>query len=226
MKTDSLVAVALAAVALTLCGSTARGEGFEAGTLLWYADNGQNEALLWGPLLQFVPATNGLPFEACASLIHGKFNQGGDREDVREWLVMAGWVSPLGVLSAGWTYHGIKTDLQRGFVWSYPEEGTERNADLHGPYLAYELTWPPEGPVSATLSAGLMPHDFGDLDDLGYDASFYDLAGGLQWVATRVRAEAGYRYRAYRDLPDRVINETAYERSTQEGLYFSLLFRF
>jgi hypothetical protein len=111
-------------------------------------------------------------------------------------------------------------------VWSYPEEERERNADVHGPYLAYRLGWPTTHPLRAALTAGWLPYDFGDLNDLGFDGSFYEVAGGLQWLAARVRAEAGYRYRAYRDLPDRSINQEAYDRSTQDGWYAALLFRF
>lgn len=209
-----------------LCVARAAAAGLEAGTLFWNADDGQNESLLWGPAARWVPGDGDRPIDVRASLIQGMFNQGGDRERQREVLATGGWAGPWGALAAGWTYHDIDTELRRGFVWSYPEEEKERNADIHGPYLAYGMEWPPGRPLRAAFSAGWMPYDAGDLNDLGYDGSFYDLAGGMQWLAVRLRAEAGYRYRAYRDLPDRVIDDLDFDRSVQDGWYVSLLFRF
>ena len=200
--------------------------GIEAGTILWDADNGQNRTLLWGPVLRLQPPVFGRPPAFRASYLQGTYNQGGDRERHREGRITAGWSSDWGVFAGGWNYLQIDTTLQRHFVWSYPEEEEERNADLHGPLLAYEGAWSLFRELHAVVSGGWMPYDAGDLDELGYDGSFYEVAGGLEWTTPRTRLAAGYRYRRYRDVPDRVINDQSFDRSTQDGWYLDLVFRF
>jgi hypothetical protein len=211
---------------LACAARTGLAASLEAGTVFWQADNGQNVCRMWGPAFRMRPLGNAYPLGLSASLLQGTFNQGGDRETQREFLTTADWAGRWGVLSAGYAHHSIKTALQRGFVWSYPDEEQERNADVHGPYLAYGLTWPAARPLRAVLAAGWLPWDAGELGALGFDGAFYELGCGAQWAASRLRGEVGYRYRAYDDMPDRVINEASYDRSVQEGWYLSLLFRF
>lgn len=214
----------LAAALLAVAGASAAGPAhFELETQGWYADNGQDSALLWGPELTLGPRSD---LALRARWWRGAFNPGGDLEDVDEWRFTAGW--RRGTWEAGAGYAGIRhdTDLQPGWAWSYPAEEAERNADIHGP-LAYARAGGRWGtsPLGWRIGGAWLVRDFGDFDDLGYDGAFLEVEAALTCERARWCAGAGYRYRAYRDLPARAVEDERLSRETVDGLFAFLSFR-
>lgn len=214
----------LVAASLDVAGAAAADPArLELETQAWYADNGQDSALLWGPELTLGPRAD---LALRAHWWQGSFNPGGDLEDVEEWRVCAGW--RRGAWEAGAGYAGIRyhTDLQPGWAWSYPTEEAERNADIHGP-LAYARgagRWG-DSPLGWRIGGAWLVRDFGDFDDLGYDGAFLEVEAALTLERERWRAGAGYRYRAYRDLPARAVEDERLNRETVDGLFAFLSFR-
>jgi hypothetical protein len=189
-------------------------------TLLWRADNGQNEAWVWG-VGAALPLGGRLGAEA--SVLQGRFNQGGDIEEVSESTALLTLREGRGWVGFGFGYFGHDTDLERGFVWSYPEEEIERNADVYGPLLAAGLRLDVLAPsIHLDLAARLLPHDFGDLDDVDANGRFAEAEAALVWSTGRLTARAGYRYRYQPDTPDRVINDDRFDRSAVQGFLVSL----
>ena len=191
-------------------------------TPVWWADNGQNDGVLWGAEVDGAFSDRA---GWSASYLYGSFNQGGDIERHGEWTALARWRFAGWRFGAGWSYHQIDTDLERGFSWSYPEEEQERNADIHGPLL----TAGAEIPLSASgliarVELGALPHDFGELNDLDRNGRYAEALVELAWQAARWRAAAGYRYRLYDDVPPRVINDEVFDRDDMHGVIVSLAF--
>lgn len=214
-----------AAALLLLGAGTATAEpALELSTRAWYADNGQDEALVWGPELAG-PLTEAWILRARYQL--GTFNAGGDTEEVRELRLTAG--ARWGALEAGAGYARLAhdTELQPGWAWSYETEQAERNADIHGPLLYARAA----GRFGATplgwqvLGAWLVK-DYGDLDDLGFDGSHVDLEAAATYERKVIRAGIGYRYIRFRDVPARVVNQARIDRDTLEGAFAFLSFLF
>lgn len=188
-------------------------------TTAWRADNGQNATWLWGVGLD-APVHGDLRFDA--SYLQGRFNQGGDLEENEEITAFALIQRGVWRWGAGFVHLGFANELRRGFVWSYPEEETERNADIYGPALTAGGRWAlgKRGwDIRADLT--LLPHDFGDLDDVGFDGRFVQADAGLGWTGHRFRVAAGYRFRYFDDVPDRIINDETFARDTIDGLTLS-----
>jgi hypothetical protein len=208
-----------------LCAAAAAADParIELETQGWYADNGLDAALLWGPEL-VVTARPELALRA--RWWQGSFNPGGDIEDVREWRVAAGWRKGIGELGAGYAGVASHTQLQPGWAWAYPEEEAERNADIHGPlvYARAGARWG-GGPLGWRAGAAWLARDFGDFDDLGRDGSFVEVEAALTWERTRWQAGAGYRHRAFRDLPPRAVQDDYVSRDTLDGAFATLSFR-
>jgi len=195
---------------------------FELETQGWYVDNGQDAALLWGPEL-VVAVRPDLALRA--RWWQASFNPGGDIEDVREWRVVAGRAWAGVEVGAGYAGLSSHTHLQPGWAWAYPEEEAERNADIHGPLLYARAggRWG-HGPFGWRAGAAWLARDFGDFDDLGYDGSFGEGEVALTWEQPRWRAGAGYRYRIFRDLPARAVQDEYVSRDTLDGAFAFLSF--
>lgn len=188
-------------------------------TTAWRADNGQNATWLWGVGLE-LPVHGTLRLDA--SYLQGRFNQGGDLEENEEVAAYVLIQRGAWHLGAGYVHLGFANELRRGFVWSYPEEATERNADIHGPALAAGGRWPlGTGGWDFRANLAWLPHDFGDLDDVGYNGRFVQADASLGWTSHRLRLAAGYRFRHFDDVPDRIINDDTFERDTIDGLTVS-----
>ncbi len=188
-------------------------------TTAWRADNGQNATWLWGVGLD-APVHGNLRLDA--SYLQGRFNQGGDLEENEEVMAFAVLQHGAWRWGAGFVHLGFANELRRGFVWSYPEEETERNADIYGPALAAGGRWS-LGTRGWDIRADLvwLPHDLGDLDDVGYNGRFVQADASLGWTSHRFRVAAGYRVRHFDDVPDRIINEDLFDRDTIDGLTVS-----
>ncbi|HMP73135.1 MAG TPA: hypothetical protein PKE55_07725 [Kiritimatiellia bacterium] len=196
----------------------------QGGAILWHADNGQNQSLLWGPHLYWKTAPD-LITEA--HILHGTFNQGGDIERYREYQLLFSQVYPTFDAGFGYRYLDHRNRLQRGFVWSYPEEKDERNADIHGPLIRLSTqTGPGWAGLALYARAAWMPYDFGDFDDLGYDATHWEIDAGLTYSRRNLTASAGYLYRKFRNLPDRIVNDRTFSRDTMDGILLTLRFQF
>jgi len=157
----------------------------------------------------------------------GRFNQGGDIEENEEVLLLAGPSSPNWQLGIGFSYLGFSTKLQRGFVWSYPEEEQERNDDVYGPVLfARHERRLFSNNTGFYAMAIVLPYDFGDLEELGFDGRYAELRGGFFWSGERLRTSAGYQYRRFDDMPDRIINESTFSRNVIQGVLVDLGFYF
>lgn len=193
-------------------------------TSVWPADNGQNTTWLWGVGLAG-PATESI--DVSASCLQGQYNQGGDIEETSECLLLVGTEKGIWNAGVGFSYLSFKTGLQRGFVWSYPEEEAERNADIYGPVvyvgMRYPITETPAG-LYATLLA--LPYDFGNLDDLGYRARYAEFQAGWFRAGTRIWTSIGYQVRIFDDVPDRIINDRTFPRDRVDGMFAQLGFRF
>lgn len=202
--------------------AAAGGPRFELGMGAWYADNGQDEALVWGPSA----AGTAAGWAARAHLKEGLFNAGGDTEDFRDWRVTAGWRPAWLEVGAGVSGFDIATELQAGWSWSYPEEEAERNADIWGPVVYAILQNPePTARLGWRVGATWMPRDFGDFDALGYDGAHVDLEAEVHVGGPSVRAGVGYRYVRFADLPARAVNEERLDRDVLSGLEAFLSFR-
>lgn len=193
-------------------------------THIWSADNGQNTTWMWGadvsgPLFS--------DWNGSAAYSQGRFNQGGDIEENEEVLLLAGPSGPNWQCGFGFSYLGFSTELQRGFVWSYPEEEQERNDDVYGPVLfaRYERYIFSENTGLYALAI-VLPYDMGDLEELGNDGRYIEFRGGLIWSGERLRTSAGYQYRRFDDMPDRIINEATFSRNEIQGVLFDLGFFF
>lgn len=193
-------------------------------TRLWYADNGQDAALVGGVEGGFEPITG---WRVTGRYDEGRFNPGGDVETAsfaRGLLLRSAGPYQIG---AGYAWLGFATELQPDWTWSYPAEEQERNADAHGPVLhARGEARPAGGPWRFHAAGTWLVHDFGAFDDLGYDGAHVDLDAGLSYVTTRWQAGLGYRWLRFRDLPPRVSNERRYQRNQTDGAYVHLTFTF
>lgn len=192
----------------------------DAGT--WWADNGQDEALVWGPEASWIEPA----WTVRARLREGVFNAGGDIEDLREWRVVGAWRRAgieVGAGAAGFAFH---TELQPGWSWSYETERAERNADIAGPVLFAGVANRDEAAAFGwRAGATWMPVDLGDFADLGYDGAHIDLEVAVHVGGPRVRVGAGYRYVRFADLPHRAVNEERLDREVLSGLAGFLSFR-
>jgi hypothetical protein len=209
-----------------MCVASTRAET-EAGlfnTRAWRADNGQNSAWLWGAEING-PVYGKL--SGSASFLQGHFNQGGDIEDNEEYLALLGTDAGPFEFGVGFSYLAFKNELQRGFVWSYPQEEQERNNDIYGPviYGRYSTPLGSKG-VGLYLSGLLMPYDFGDFNDIDYNGRYLEAAAGFDWSIERVRMAAGYRYRYFDDLPGRIINDQTFSRDHIQGVTVEIGFLF
>jgi hypothetical protein len=77
-------------------------------------------------------------------------------------------------------------------------------------------------PIRLDLAARLLPHDFGDLDDVDANGRFAEAEAALVWATGRLTARAGYRYRYQPDTPDRIIDDDRFDRSSVQGFLVSL----
>jgi hypothetical protein len=212
-------------LALPLAASAAPAPSERAwSTTAWRADNGQNATWLWGVGLD-IPVHGALRLDA--SYLQGRFNQGGDLEENDEISALVMIQRDTWRAGAGFVHLGFANELRRGFVWSYPEEETERNADIYGPALAVGARWP-LGTGGWDLRTDLLwlPHDVGDLDDVGYNGRFVQADASVGWTGHRFRMAAGYRFRHFDDVPDRIINDDTFERDTIDGLTVSAILYF
>lgn len=208
--------------ALCGTGAPAREPRFELETGAWYADNRQDSALVWGPSAAWTEAG----WAARAHLREGLFNAGGDKEDIRDWRVTAGWRPAWFEVGAGVSGFDFSTELQAGWSWSYPAEEAERNADIWGPVLYAILQHgEPAARLGWRVGATWMPHDFGDFDALGYDGAHVDLEAAVHVGGPAVRAGAGYRYVRFADLPARAVNDERRDRDVLSGIEAFLSFR-
>ncbi len=192
-------------------------------TELWLADNGQDDALVGGAELAWpMPALT-----LRAGYAQGRFNPGGDVEQLETARLLA--VRSLGVfeLGAGYAWYGFETRLQPGWEWAYPEEEAERNADAHGPvlYAAWRLSLGAGGWAVRASATGL-PFDFGEFDDLGRDGANVDLRAGLYRAGDRLEAGVGWRGLYFADLPPRDENGRSFNRNGTQGLLLHLALMF
>lgn len=189
---------------------------------LWYADNGQQHALLGGPRLEVVVSDR---LRLAGQYLFGEYQSEGDREEYVEYrlglrLCEAPWYA-----EAGWASINHRTFLKRGWIWSddIPDEEAQRNADIYGPYAAGGVRWPLGETGFALEGRGAwMPRDFGDFDDLGYDGAFIEVEGAVSYAVGKLVFRGGYRYRRFEDMPDRVANENRYDREAFRGVTGSL----
>ncbi len=213
----SLFVYALLTTAAWPGSATPRPHEFQ--TTAWHADNGQNSAWIWG-----IGGEAALPssLRLEAGYLQGQFNQGGDLEENNEWLVLLKLDQPTWRPGIGFKYLEYNNELRRGFVWSYPEEEIERNADIYGPVVTVDADFPVDWLVHGIRMEGLiMPYDFGDLDDVGYNGSHAELGIQAYWNIHAMRISAGYLYRHFFDVPDRIINDEAFPRDTMQGFTVS-----
>ena len=193
-------------------------------TLAWVADNGQDDAALWGPELAWQGKS---PLVLRGRYLQGRFNTAGDTEEHQEIRATAGWKFPYLELGAGYSELAVDAELHPGWVPSYDSEWAERNADIKGPILQALGSGPVgPGPLGWTAGVTWLPEDLGDFDDLGYDGAFVDLSAGLQATWDQLRVGLGYRWISFKDLPARITNEEKDGRDTQEGVYIDLTMRF
>lgn len=212
-------------LALILCAGAAHAAPLGLITSAWVADNGQDEALVWGPEVAWKGES---PLVLRARYAEGRFNTQGETELLQEFRASAGWSMGLFEAGAGFAQLAYDTELQPGWEPSYPTELDERTADIFGPVvfirgegsiLIPHLEW--------TASLSWMPHDFGDFDDLGYDGSFLDAHAGFRLVMDeRLTVGAGYRVISFRDLPDRILNDETFDRETLDGFVADIAFEF
>jgi len=193
-------------------------------TRAWRADNGQNSAWLWGAEIAG-PVYGRLT--GLASFSQGHFNQGGDIEDNEEYLLLTGIDDGPLEYGIGFSYLAFGNKLQRGFVWSYPEEEKERNTDIYGPviYGRYHQDVFQNG-IGFYISGLVMPYDFGDFNDLDYNGRYVEISAGLEWTIQQLRLAAGYRYRYFDNLPDRIINDETFQRDEIQGATVEVGFLF
>jgi len=224
MKACLTVPSAIAIMLLSASPATADTRPVIWNTAAWRADNGQNTAWLWGVGLN---APIGSDLRAEASYQQGQFNQGGDLEENDEVLAILEAGSSWWYAGLGFSYLGFRNELRRGFVWSYPEEEVERNADIYGPAIRFRAETPLGSPsIGIAGYTVLMPYDFGDLDDVGYNGRYLELGGECFWQLDRVRLAGGYRFRHFNDVPRRIINDVTYPRDDIDGFTLSVSFEF
>lgn len=193
-------------------------------TQVWPADNGQNTTWMWGVGLSgpVVPGWTG-----SFNYLQGRFNQGGDIEENHEFLILAGSAMDWWEFGLGFGYLSFDTKLQRGYSWSYPEEEQERNDDIYGPVVYAKFSRPLFRESTGIYSTLLvLPYDLGDLDALGYDGRYLEIRGGFYWSGDRWRTSAGYQYRRFDDMPDRIINDALFSRNDIQGFLFDLAIKF
>ncbi len=190
------------------------------GPKLWLADNGQEHALLGG--LDF-SARLPLQLECVGEFLQGAYHNEGDREAHQHFRGGVQRVFSMGAVGAGFSYQAISTELKPGWVWDddHPEE-SERNADIYGPYLSGVLKgWMGSTPFGWSFSGLWMFRDFGELDSLGYDGSYFSVEGSLFAEWKKIRLAAGYRYERYRDLPSRSSQGVRTDRNVVRGLFLA-----
>jgi hypothetical protein len=196
----------------------------ELETRAWRADNGQDAALVssFEAGGAFTEAGH-----AYAGYGEGTFNPGGDVEKVQMGHVLITRAWDQLELGGGYRFLLFDTELQPDWVWSYPEEEQERNADAHGPALHARWSQPlGRSGWRLTTAATWMVYDLGGFEDLGYDGSHVEVEAGLAWAQPRWSAGTGYRWIRFADLPPRRENERAYDRNQLDGLYGTVTFRF
>lgn len=193
-------------------------------TQLWHADNGQDAALVSGLELGLdLPARLRLR----ARYEKGAFNPGGDVEQMDAWRGLITRAIGPWEFGAGYSAVGFATELQPDFVWSYPAEEQERNADAHGPVLHARVRQPlGQGPWNLRVAGTWLPWDFGDFDALGYDGAHLDLEADLIYARSRLEVGAGWRAVLFDDLPRRVENDTSYNRNRTQGPRLHLTMNF
>ncbi len=191
---------------------------------LWYADNGQDTALVGGAEFGLEPAET---WRLRLAYAQGAFNPGGDVEHLTSWRgLVTRSRGPIEV-GAGYAAMLFDTELQPNWAWSYPAEEQERNADAHGPVLHARLDYPLGAtPLVGQAAFTWLIHDFGDFDELGYDGSYVDLETGLAYRHPRLTVGVGYRLLIFNDLPPRQENQRRYSRNQMDGLFAQLTFRF
>ncbi len=210
-------------IALLFLATAVRAAALDAALGLWLADNRQDDALA-GSLALAMPLSDRALVRCDAT--RGVFNPGGDVETMH--LLRAAAIRRWGrwELGAGYAAALFSTELQPGWVWSYPEEEAERNADAHGPLLLLAGGGPLAGRVAWRIALGLVPVDLGDFDDMGRNGSFADASALLAWKGARCEVAAGYRITAFRDLPPRVENRALYDRDRIDGFVAQLTLAF
>jgi len=204
---------------------TGLGEGKSLwNTHIWPADNGQNTTWMWGVDVSG-PLFTG--WQGSLAYSQGRFNQGGDIEENEEFLLLAGPAGTTWQCGLGFSYLTYSTKLQRGFSWSYPEEEQERNDDVYGPvlYAKYEQHMFGENAGLYGMTV-LLPYDFGNLEELGFDGRYMEFRGGIFWANERLRTSFGYQYRRFDDMPERIINESTFSRNEIQGVLMDLGFYF
>jgi hypothetical protein len=198
---------------------------FEIAEKLWYADNGQEHALMGGGLVSFR-----LPYslKLAGLFLQGDFHNEGDVETHRYMESECQRVFKYGHVGAGFSYQQICTDLKPGWEWDTDRpERAERNADIYGPYLSAGLNGPVFTPhLKWLIAASWMFKDFGGLDGLGYDGSHYTLKGGLEASYKKLFFSLGYQYERYQDVPPRISNGVASNRDVVDGVYSTAGVRF
>jgi hypothetical protein len=224
MKPTTFLIVLMAAIWLAGARADAETAPTEWNTLAWRADNGQNSTWLWGAEFN-TPVSDLLRAEV--SYIQGRFNQGGDLEENDEVFALLEFAPSWWQAGLGFSYLGFRNELRRGFVWSYPEEEIERNADIYGPALRLRAATPAADSGFGVAGYGLlMPHDFGDLNDVDYNGRFVEIGIEGYWQRDRLRLAAGYRFRHFNDVPRRVINDDTFSRNDIDGVTLSAAFLF
>jgi len=197
----------------------------DLGAKIWYADNGQEHALLGGAVLSAKLLRS---VEVEGEFLQGDFHNEGDVETHRYFEGECRRRFRYGYAGAGFSYRQVNTELKPGWVWDDDRpEREERNADIYGPYLAAGL----QGPLFCRhlkwrLSTAWMFKDFGELDDLGYDGSHASVEAGLEVAFKKLFLSLGYRYERYRDLPPRLSNGVASDRNVMEGPFSTAGVRF
>jgi len=222
MKAPSSIRAACLA-AILLGANTRAGE---IGERLWYADNGQQHAWVAGGALEGErpPGTNRVAF-GLLDLEYGRYDNEGDTETHGRYAGALGIALPHGWRAgAGFEYRDIRTSLKEGWRWDddHPEE-RERNADIYGPmlYAAWEgFVRNPRAGWKLELS--WMCYDLGGLQDIGYDGSNVRMAASAFYRFRRLTLRTGYRLEEFRDMPDRVANDSASSRDTIQGPFFAL----
>lgn len=208
--------------ALPAFASTNQHGQMELNEQLWYADNGQQHALFGGVggAYAWHPAWKG-----ALEVLHGQYDSAGDTEKHTRCTARVDWrfwrMFSAGI---GGEYFVRDSSLKAGWQWDtdYPEE-KQRNADIFGPCLqlcagdqfgASPFTW--------SLLARWMFLDLGELKDLDYDGSHYQLKAAVGAGFSVFRLSLGYSYLRYRDYPPRISNKVAATADTEQGPYAEL----
>ncbi len=188
------------------------------GATTWFTDNGQQHALAAGPDLDVLLSKHAaLSF----SFLDSSYYSEGDVERHRQFEFLADGRLRYFRLGLGFYYEAILTRLKPGWEWdqTMPDEDRQRNADIYGPVLHLQAAGQfAQSRYGWFFDSSWLIKDFGELDSLGYDASAISAELALTAALSQLKLSAGYKIYAARDLPDRLTNETRFDRNVIQGV--------